>query len=322
MSGHEVIVKPFSDVHVKGNTVIATLLHDPTVEGLDVALYMDGSASMENEYGPRGILAKLGPTRNQVEPQMRWMLQYLSQKDKDGLLRTAYWATGDGSQLEILGDLDGSKAEEYKFPGPKFYGKATILLPVLRDYIAHIRQEVSNGAKRGLAVIITDSQVNDADDCKAYSAQVAKEIVAGRLPMLNFVLLGVGSKVDEEQMEEICHAEFPGVGHLWCHRVADKMEEMAELVAVLVDSTMTVGSGGKIYADSGEIVKEYEGGLPAVLEFQIPQGCKAFTLEIEGQRFTQPLPEEHDDHDEDEDDDDDHHAPPPTAPPARRSHHH
>ncbi len=319
MSGHEVIVKPFSDVHNKGGHVIATLLHDPTVEGLDVALYMDGSASMENEYGPRGILAKLGPVRNQVEPQMRWMLQYLATKDKDGFLRTAYWATGDGSQLEQLGDLDGAKSEEYKFPGPKFYGKATVLLPVLRDYIAHIREEVGKGAKRGLAVIITDSQVNDAEDCKAYSVQVAREITAGRLPMLNFVLLGVGSKVDEEQMEELCHAEYPGVGHLWCHRVADKMEEMAELVAVLVDSTMTVGAGGKIWSNDGSLIKEYEGRLPAVLEFDVPEGCTAFTLEIEGQRFTQPLPEEHDD---DDDDDDHHQAPTPQAAPPPRRHGH
>ena len=102
--------------------------------------------------------------------------------------------------------------------------------------------------------------------------------------MLNFVLLGVGSKVDEVQMEE-----------------------MAERVAVLVDSTMTVGSGGTIYSDNGEAIKKYEGGLPAVLEFQVPQGCKSFTLEIEGQRFTQPRPEEH----EDDDDDDDHHKPAP-----------
>jgi hypothetical protein len=74
----EVIVKPFADVHRTGNRILATLLHDPTVEGLDVALYMDGSASMEDEYGPRGVLAKLGPVRNQVEPQMRWMLEYIA----------------------------------------------------------------------------------------------------------------------------------------------------------------------------------------------------------------------------------------------------
>ena len=296
MSKHEVINKPFSDVHNKAGNVIATLLHDPTVEGLDVALYMDGSASMEDEYGPRGVLAKLAPVKNLVEPQMRWMLEYLASKDRNGLLRVVYWATNDGSELEVIGDLTGAQAKDYKFPGPRFYGKGTVMLPVLRDYIAYIRGEVANGARRGLAVIITDSQLHDAADVKAYSAQVAKEIAGGRLPRLNFVLVGVGDQVDEEQMEEICHEEFPGVGHLWCHRVADRMEEMAELVAVLVDETMTVAAGGTIYDDKGNVLKVYEARLPAVLEFKVPAGCASFTLEVAGQRFTQPIPEE--DHDE------------------------
>ncbi len=290
----EVIVKPFSDVHVEKGHVRATLLHDPTIEGLDVALYMDGSGSMEHEYGPRGILAKLAPVKNQVEPQMHWMLEYLAGKDKDGKVRVAYWATGSGSDLEPLGTLDGTKAKEYKFPGPKHFGKATHLLPVLRDYVAHIRAESSKGAKRGLAVIITDSQIDDAEDVDAYSEQVAKEISAGRMPLVNFVLLGVGSKVDEEQMEEICHEEYEGVGHLWCHRVADRMEEMAELVAVLVDETMTVATGGVVYDDKGKVLKKYEGRLPAVLEFNVPPGCKSFTLEVADQRFTQPVFEEED----------------------------
>src|SRR5690349_868983 len=142
MSDHEVIVKPFSDVHRRGNQILATLLHDPTVEGLDVALYMDGSGSMEDEYGPRGILAKIGGVRNQVEPQMRWMLEYLANKDRNSTLRVAYWATGDGSQLEVVGNLSGAEAQTYKFPGPQFYGKGTVMLPVLRDYIAYIREEV------------------------------------------------------------------------------------------------------------------------------------------------------------------------------------
>src|SRR5688572_28341902 len=173
----EVIVKPFADVHRTGNSILATLLHDPTVEGLDVALYMDGSASMEDEYGPRGILAKLGPVKNQVEPQMQWMLEYLATKDRDGVLRVAYWATGSGAELEVVGDLDGGKAKTYKFPGPRSYGKATILLPVLRDYVAHIKREaVERGARRGLAVIVTDSQLSDPDDVIAYTTQVAKEI--------------------------------------------------------------------------------------------------------------------------------------------------
>lgn len=307
---HEQIVKPFSDVHNKGGHILATLLHDPTVEGLDVALYMDGSASMEDEYGPRGVLAKLGGVRNLVEPQMRWMLEYLATKDKDGVLRVAYWATGDGSAIEVVGDLNGTQAKEYKFPGPQFYGKGTVMLPVLRDYVAYLRQQMEKGAKRGLAVIITDSQVHDASDILAYSTQVAKEIQAGRLPRINFVLVGVGDQVDEEQMEKICHHEYPGIGHLWCHRIADRMEEMAELVAVLVDETMTVAAGGRILDDKGNIVKVYESRLPAVLEFNVPPGTTAFTLEVGGEKYTQPIPDEdehwhrdeEDDHDDDEDD--------------------
>jgi hypothetical protein len=320
----EIVIKPFSDVHLKGRTVIATLLHDPTVEGLDVALYMDGSASMESTYGPRGILAKLGPVRNQVEPQMQWMLEYLASKDRDGVLRVAYWATGSGADLEVVGDLDGSKAKQYKFPGPRSYGKATILLPVLRDYVAHIKREVAERtARRGLAVIITDSQLTDPEDVVAYTKQVAKEIAAGRMPRINFVLVGVGEQVDEEQMERIGHEDYPGVGHLWCHRHADRMEEMAELVAVLVDETMTVAAGGTIYDASGNAIKVYEGRLPAVLQFDVPPGCKEFTLEVGGQRFTQPLSEEH--HDDDVEvhlnDDDDDHAP-AAAPRSKRRHGH
>lgn len=322
MSGHEVISKPFSDVHNKGGKVIATLLHDPSVEGLDVALYMDGSASMEDEYGPRGVLAKLGGVRNLVEPQMRWMLEYLATKDRDGVLRVAYWATGDGSQLEIVGDLSGAQAKEYKFPGPQFYGKGTVMLPVLRDYVAFIRKEVeTHGARRGLAVIITDSQIHDPQDVRAYSTQVAKEIAAGRLPRINFVLVGVGDQVDEEQMEEICHTEYPGVGHLWCHRVADRMEEMAELVAVLVDETMTVAAGGSILDDKGNVLKVYEARLPAVLEFDVPAGCKKFVLEVAGQKFEQAIPEEHHGHDDDDDDDDDH-AVTASAPSDKHGHKH
>lgn len=301
-----------------GDRVVATLLHDPTVEGLDVALYMDGSASMEPEYGPRGVLAKLGGSRNNVEPQMRWMLEYLSSKDRNEVLRVAYWATGDGTAIEVVGDLRGAQAKDFKFPGPKYYGKGTVMLPVLRDYVAYLRQEAAKGAKRGLAVIITDSQLHDAADIQAYSALVAAEIAAGRLPMLNFVFVGVGAQVDEEQMEQICHAEYPGVGHLWCHRHADRMEEMADLVAVLVDSTMTVADSGKVFDSNGNVLRVWEGGLPAVLEFDVPEGCTAFTLEVGGQRYTQTIPDE--DHGEHHDDDDSDEAPPP-PPTSRRSGH-
>ena len=47
---HERPVGVFSDLHVEHGTVKATLMHDPSVEGLDMAIYMDGSGSMGEEY--------------------------------------------------------------------------------------------------------------------------------------------------------------------------------------------------------------------------------------------------------------------------------
>jgi hypothetical protein len=271
---------------------------------------MDGSGSMQEEYQSQVQSRTLGQwwrgepaatLPNQVEPQVQWMLEYLATKDRNGELRVAYWACGkQGRDVEFVGNLKGVDAGSYRFPGPRVLGSSTNLEPAMRDYMKYLKSLIPKGARRGCAVFVTDGVLHDADAVKAYSRELAREIAAGRLPRLNFILVGVGDAVDEEQMEEICHEEYPGVGHLWCHRVAEEINQVAELVAVLVDETMTVAAGGTIYDDRGNAIKIYEARLPAVLEFDLPEGATSFTLEVGGRRFTQPLPEE-DDHDEDED---------------------
>ncbi|MGA9768059.1 MAG: vWA domain-containing protein [Blastocatellia bacterium] len=310
---HERPVEPFSDLHVEQGRVRATLLHDPTVEGLDMAIYMDGSASMKEEYEPRKESRNLWESLfgnpsillpNQVEPQVQWMLEYLASKDRNGILRMAYWACGkSGKEIEVVGDLKGVDVKQYNFPGPREMGGNTYLEPALRDFVQYIKSQVPNGARRGCAVFVTDGVLHDAEAVKAYSRQLAKVIGSGRLARMNFILVGVGGQVNEEQMEDICHEEYPGLGHLWCHRIAEEIAQVAELVAILVDETMTVAAGGTIYDDSGNILKTYEARLPAVLEFDIPEGARSFTLEVNGQRYTQPLPGEDEHHDEDEDED-------------------
>ncbi|MFB1483843.1 vWA domain-containing protein [Corallococcus sp. RDP092CA] len=307
--GHEKPIEPFSDLHREGDRVRAVLLHDPTVEGLDMAIYMDASGSMKEEYAyttpKRSFLewlrgAPLKEASNQVEPQVRWMLEYLATKDRNGLLRVAYWACGtNGRQVEPVGELKGTDVKQYQFPGAKQLGGYTYLEPALRDYVRYLEEQVKVGARRGCAIIVTDGRLHDAEAVEKYSAEIARRIAAGRLPRINFVLVGVGDDIDEEQLEHIAHAEYPGVGHLWCHRIAKEITQVAELVAVLVDETMTVAAGGTIYDDQGRVLKTYEGRLPAVLEFEVPEEARSFTLEVNGQRYTQPLPDE--DHDEDED---------------------
>jgi hypothetical protein len=310
VSEHERPVEPFSDLHVEDGHVRATLLHDPTVEGLDMAIYMDASGSMEGEYERTekrtgggfwgwltGTPEKVEILPNQVEPQVQWMLEYLATKDRNGVLRVGYWACGaTGSEVEIIGELTGAQAKTYMFPGPTRLGGQTRLAPAIRDFIAYLKTQTSHGAKQGCAVFVTDGQLHDANDVKALTDDIAKQITQGKLPRVNFVLVGVGDQIDEEQLEDICHAEYDGIGHIWCHRIAAEITQVAELVAVLVDETMTVAGGGTIYDDKGNVLRSYEGRLPAVLEFPVPEGATSFTLEVNGKRYTQPLPEDEDHH--------------------------
>lgn len=292
-------VEPFSDVHLEDGKVRAVLLHDPSIEGLDMAIYMDASNSMREEYEykqpPRSLLEwlRVVPPReatNQVEPQVQWMLEYLSTKDRNGQLRVAYWACGlSGRPVEVVGELKGVDARKHRFPGARLLGNNTYLTPALQDYVQYLRQQASEGAKRGCAVIITDGQIADVPEVKAYSEEVCREVAAGRLPRLNFVLVGVGDNIDAEQLEDLSHTEYPGMGHLWCHKIARELTQVAHLVAVLVDETMTVAAGGTVYDDRGRVVKVYEARLPAVLEFEVPEGTRSFTLEVDGRRYIQPL---------------------------------
>ena len=44
------------------------------------------------------------------------------------------------------------------------------------------------------------------------------------------------------------------------------------------------------------MLQVYEGRIPAVLEFTVPEGCHKFALEINGQKYEQEIPEEEDHH--------------------------
>ena len=322
---HERPVEPFSDLHVEHGHVRATLLHDPTIEGLDVALYLDGSGSMSDEYRNNvvtsgggfwwdlfgwGEAPRVTELDNEVEPQARWILEYLASKDRNGKLRVAYWACGGGKGVEPLGEMGAAEAKGLKLPGPKNPGQATRLLPALQDWANYFGEQVrEQGARQGCCVIVTDGEIHDSGPVMDWSKRYAADMAAGRVPRVNFILVGVGSGVKEEQLEEICHQEYPGVGHLWCHRVAEEIKQMAELVAALVDENMTVAEGGVVTDDRGRVIQRYEGRLPAVLEFEVYEGCTSFTLEVGGQKFTQPLPEHDEDEGEDHDEDheEDHH---------------
>lgn len=350
---------PFSALRVTGQRVEATLLRGPSVEGLEMAIYLDGSGSMDKEYtyklpppqknpdatddnsrevapeaqaGARpGFFARLfgwlqgeddretseaaqgerdpqqptdsalepspadkmilpGVPTNEVEPQVRWMLEYLASRDRNGVLRVAYWACGvSGSNVEVLGELKGAEARTYQFPGPKQMGAGTVLTPALKDFVSYLKSEAQKGAQQGCAIFITDGRIQDVTAVKQYSGEVAKEIIAGRLPRLHFILVGVGEAVSEAHLQEVSQHEHPGVGRLWSHRAAREIRKIAALVEDLVEEALAPSSGATIYDEQGAVLARYEGRLPEVLSFTAPEGAAHFTVELRGQRYTLPL---------------------------------
>lgn len=291
----------FSDVHCEEGKVRATLLHDPSVEGLDTAIYMDGSGSMLDEYGEPHLLNKLWcwltrqqATRgdNQVDPQIKRMLQYLASKDRNGRLKVAYWACGNGRQVESVGELTAADVETHQFNGPKEFGSGTYLQPCLADFVQYMREQRGQGSQRGCAILVTDGQLSDLEAVKAYNEEIAAEMNEGLLPPMNFVFVGVGRGVNEEEMESISHADYGGREHMWCHRIAEEMSDLAQMVAVLVDASMSIASSGRLLDEKGNVLAVYEGHIPAVLEFPVPPGTRKFVLEVNGVKYEQVIPDE------------------------------
>lgn len=296
-------------------------------EGAQTGLAIDGSASMQGpfgrlllgdaspylkEYKDRGLvtlkeqdgqryntwspqavdeLIKRGIFRytdNIVEQQARDMTEYLTGFDADGGTTVIYWATGDGRQVEVVGDLRREECQGYQFAGPRHFGQATHLLPALRYFV-----ERFDDAEWGMYVFITDGRLDDLEAVKKYCIDLARQIDRQERNDLKLVMIGVGDAIDESQMEALDDLETGTEIDLWDHKIAQEMTQLAEIFAEVVDeTTIIVENEGVIKDAQGQIIQDFrDTGLPARITFDLPAGSQWFTLEIGGQTIAQPLVE-------------------------------
>src|SRR5215212_7693944 len=112
------VVEPFGEVnvHPAGNKVrvVATILMEPSREGTQTGIALDGSGSMQEAYGvgqPVGFLASLfgkkSAATNEITPVAQKICSHLAGKlDADGGTTCIYWAVGPGgSEIQVVGDL-------------------------------------------------------------------------------------------------------------------------------------------------------------------------------------------------------------------------
>lgn len=218
-------------------------------------------------------------SKNDVEPLARRMTGYLASKlDSDGGTTVIYWACGDGSQIEEMGDLTMDDCETASFPGPVNFGNSTQLTPAVRYFV-----ERFSDAPMGMYIFITDGELNDLSDVKKYTIQLCKEIAAGKRNPVKCVLIGIGESINESQMEELDDLESGTDVDIWDHKIAKEMRSLIEIFAELVSENQIVASSGRIIDSSGKVVKEYKDGMPSKIKFILPAPADSFTLEIPDQ---------------------------------------
>jgi hypothetical protein len=275
--------------------VVATVLMEPSREGTQTGIALDGSGSMQALYGnpePTGFLGMLlgkkkQPTTNEITPVARRLCSYLARKiDADGGTTCIYWATGPGgSDIEVVGDLTGEQAEQHFFGPPREFGTGTQLLPAVRYFVDRFKD-----APWGFYVFITDGELHDLDEVKAYSRDLARAVAARRRNPLKFVLVGVGANINEAQMEELDDLDTGTDIDLWDHKIASEMRVLQEIFAEVVDKNARIADRGRILDPAGKTIKDYsDTGMTAYLEFTVPAGTEYFTLEVNNNKIHQGL---------------------------------
>jgi hypothetical protein len=291
------VVDPFGEVNVypaPGGKVrvTATMLMTPHKEGAQTGIALDGSGSMAKLYGvdPGGgvvspLFARKKP-ENEISPVAQKICGYLARRiDADGGTTVIYWSTGDnGAEVEAVGDLRADQAERHTFGAPREFGTGTQLLPAVRYFVERFAD-----APWGFYVFITDGELHDLDAVKEYSARLARDIAAGRRRPVKFVLIGLGPAVSEAQMEELDDLDTGTDVDLWDHKLAGEMRVLEEIFAEVVDRNARVAPSGRILDPQGRVLRSYDTGLPAFLEFEVPAGTAYFTLEAGGKQAQQAL---------------------------------
>lgn len=298
MSQLKKVVEPFGEVNVypaQGGRmrVVATILMEPHKEGAQTGIALDGSGSMHKLYGVDdggGILSSIfgrKPLQNEVTPVAQQICAHLARRiDADGGTTCIYWATGPGgSQIEVIGDLRAEQAERYVFGPPHDFGTGTQLLPAVRYFVERFRD-----APWGFYVFITDGELHDLDAVKDFSVRLARDIATGRRKPVKFVLIGIGTEINEAQMTELDDLDSGTPIDLWDHKLAREMRVLQEIFAEVVDKNARVADNGRILDPQGHAIKNFsDTGLPAYLEFEMPAGAEYFTLEVNGSRIHQGL---------------------------------
>lgn len=267
-------------------------LPDPDVlvgEGNSKAfLGLDASASMAEMYGKGGSAFMVKP--NYVEAVARKLGATLSGVSKTGKVGAAYWAVNfPGDKTEWIGEFNEQEWSVAKIDGPKkekMGREHTQLLPALKLVVEQIHKD----SDFTMAVFITDGIISDEQDCMTYCRQVGKLLATDKMATIKMILIGVGTEVDEEQLERFDDmfegTDLEGKVDLWSTSPVSSIKDEDDILGVLYGELMTdetiVAPSGRVESGSGVELITFSDGMPGKFRFFLPKGEKVFRIHAGG----------------------------------------
>ena len=224
---------------------------------------------------------------NEMQPIAQEMTAYLAKNlDADGGTTVIYWACGEGDEIEEMGDLTAESCRNAIFEGPraKVFGYNTFLLPAVKFF-----EEKFRDSDNGMYIFVTDGKLVDLPQVKDFTIQLCKQIESGQRNPMKCVLIGVGSEVDESQMEELDDLDSGTEVDIWDHKIASEMRQLVEIFAEVVSENHYVAPMGRISDEHGTVVADFTDGLPAKVSFSMAPTSNYFELEVSGQIIRQSV---------------------------------
>ncbi len=226
-------------------------------------------------------------TENILQPLVQDFAAYLAESlDGTGKTSLIYWGCGKGAEIQVLGEFDAASCQKLAIAGPKTFqlGKTTKLSPAIAYFMHKYSQ-----AQRGIYIFLTDGRIDDLEQVKNYTKELALEIAVGKRNYLKLILIGIGNDVDRYQMQELDDFDTGLDIDLWDYKIASEMTSLSQIFAEVVNENQIIAENGSIYDDAGNCVKAYPKGLPAKVDFVMRHDSSWFELEVGTQRIRQSV---------------------------------
>jgi len=259
-------------------------------DGLVLEAVEDGQKTMTLKQAALDDAMKsnhLAQSENIIEPIARRCISYLAgELDADGGTTVIYWACDDGGGVEPLGDFTKEQCTTLNLTGPskKDFGTGTHLTSAFRFF-----EEKFRDAKRGMYLFLTDGRLDDLDEVKAFTTDLARKIEGGKRNPVKCILVGIGGEIDEKQMIELDDLDTGTEVDIWDHKVGASMHEVVAIFDEIVDENQIVADNGVIYDSGGRKVATFTDGLPAKVAFSMPADSAWFELQVGEVRIRQTV---------------------------------